>query len=344
MSTKVAHIVWGFDIGGIETMLVNIINEQIASGADVSLVIINDIVNRDLIARIDSRVKIIYIGRAVKSRNIWPLVRLNITLWRLKPAVIHCHSHTIGKYMLSRFLKRAVVTIHNTGVVKERETICRFAKIFAISEAVKRELSAFDLESKVIYNGIYITKIESRDGIRTERPMRLVQVGRLVEQKGHRVAIEALKALRELDITLDCIGDGALRNELETMVAEAGLTERVRLLGSQSQEYIFTHLKEYDALLQPSNWEGFGLTAVEAMAAKIPVIASDIDGLAEVLGRGEYGECFATGSAEQCAEAIARLYEKPYTQERLDAIYERANQNFNVKQTAANYLNEYKKL
>ena len=81
MSTKVAHIVWGFDIGGIETMLVNIINEQVASGADVSLVIINDIVNRDLIARIDSRVKIIYIGRAVKSRNIWPLVRLNITLW-----------------------------------------------------------------------------------------------------------------------------------------------------------------------------------------------------------------------------------------------------------------------
>ena len=52
MSREIAHIVWGFGLGGIETMLVNIINEQVSSGANISLIIINNIVDKGLVSKI----------------------------------------------------------------------------------------------------------------------------------------------------------------------------------------------------------------------------------------------------------------------------------------------------
>ena len=149
--------------------------------------------------------------------------------------------------------------------------------------------------------------------------------------------------LRDTDISLDIIGDGELRNKLEEQIAENKLEGKVQLLGARNQEYIFSHLKEYDALLQPSIFEGFGLVAVEAMAAKIPVIASDIDGLAEVLDNGRYGICFPSGNISECANAINRLCEKPYNEARLNEIYDYAKSNFDVKKTAENYINEYTK-
>ena len=154
---------------------------------------------------------------------------------------------------------------------------------------------------------------------------------------------EAMKNLRNLDIHIDIIGDGELRADLENMVAEAQLTDIVQFLGAKSQEYIFSHLKDYDLLIQPSIWEGFGLTIVEAMAAKTPVLASNIDGLGEILQQGKYGECFDTGNIEQCVEKIKRLYEAPYDKQRLDDIYNYAYTNFNVKRTANRYLELYNK-
>jgi glycosyltransferase involved in cell wall biosynthesis len=130
---------------------------------------------------------------------------------------------------------------------------------------------------------------------------------------------------------------------LEEQIAENKLEGKVQLLGARNQEYIFSHLKEYDALLQPSIFEGFGLVAVEAMAAKIPVIASDIDGLAEVLDNGRYGICFPSGNISECANAINRLCEEPYNEARLNEIYDYAKSNFDVKKTAENYINEYTK-
>ena len=345
MANKVLHIVWGFKLGGIETMLVNIINEQVARGIEATLIIINDIVDESLIARLDSRIKVVRIGRYTKSRNPWPILKLNLMIWRAKGHIIHCHSHTILNYLLPPLRRRCYVTIHNTRVVKEATTLRQSAKIFAISKAVSKELCEnFGINSTIIYNGIDFSKISPRILFNTNNSgIRLLQLGRLTEQKGHYISIGAMALLRDKDISLDIIGDGELRGKLEEQIAENKLEGKVQLLGARNQEYIFSHLKEYDALLQPSIFEGFGLVAVEAMAAKIPVIASDIDGLAEVLDNGRYGICFPSGNISECANAINRLCEMPYNEARLNEIYDYAKSNFDVKKTAENYINEYSK-
>ncbi len=344
MINKVIHIVWGFRLGGIETMLVNIINEQVKH-TSVMLIVINDLIDEQLLAMLDSKVRIVCLRRAIGSRNPIPILRLNAILWREKADVVHCHTHTIIKYLLPTLHRRSIVTIHNTTVVKERTHINKFSKVFVISNAVRSELADnFGVESKVVYNGVDFSKIAMRTMPIERQKLNIVQVGRLTKQKGHYISIETMAALRELNIHLDIIGDGELREELEEKISQAGLTDKITLLGAKSQEYIFAHLKDYDLLIQPSVWEGFGLTAVEAMAAKVPVLASNIDGLGEILQNGKYGECFESGNVEQCRDKIIELYNAPYKAERLDAIYDYANANFNVKQTANKYLNKYNKL
>ncbi len=346
MAGKVLHIVWGFKLGGIETMLVNIINEQVARGVEATLVIINDIVEESLIARLDNRIKVVRIKRYAKSRNPWPIFKLNLIIWRAKGHTIHCHSHTILNYLLPSLRRRCAVTIHNTRVVKEASALRQCAKVFAISKAVNKELSDnFGIESTIIYNGIDFSKISPRTEFDTNHSgIKLLQLGRLSEQKGHYISIGAMALLREQNISLDIIGDGELRSKLEEQIAENKLEGKVRLLGARNQEYIFSNLKEYDALLQPSIFEGFGLVAVEAMAAKIPVIASDIDGLTEVLDKGRYGICFKSGDVAECAKAIGQFCAEPYDEGRLNEIYDYAQSNFDVKKTAEKYLNEYAKL
>lgn len=346
MIRHVAHIVWGFRLGGIETMLVNIMNEQVCH-ISVTLIIINDIVDEGLIASINKRVNIVRLNRQIGSRNPIPHLRLNATLLAKKPDVIHCHTHTIIKLLPKLFHKRSILTVHTTIRDKHlcTQDLRKYARIVAISPSVQQMLQKeFDMDSTVIYNGIDFSKFEHKTDFSQLKPFRIVQVGRLIAPKGHKTLLQAIAQLRELNIHLDIIGDGELREELEEMISQTGLTDRITLLGAKSQDYIFAHLKDYDLLIQPSVWEGFGLTAVEAMAAKVPVLASNIDGLGEILQNGKYGECFESGNVEQCRDKIIELYNAPYKAERLDAIYDYANANFNVKHTANRYLDLYAKI
>ena len=74
---KIAHVVYGLEFGGIETMLVNIVNEQVKSGNEISVIVINNTINAGLRSSIDKRVKFFCIGRPVGSKNPYHLLKFN---------------------------------------------------------------------------------------------------------------------------------------------------------------------------------------------------------------------------------------------------------------------------
>ena len=345
MAKKVVHIVWGFRLGGIETMLVNIINEQVMHNIDITLIIINDMIEDSLIDQIDKRVNIVYLKRKPKSRNIIPLIKLNAHLISINPDVIHCHARSLSEFILPFLRKRSIVTIHTTKIRHHIHSIKKFAKVFAISKSVEQELkNDYDICSEIVYNGIDFSKIVPRTDFSRKERFNIVQVGRITEQKGHFVSIEAIKLLSDINIHLDIIGNGELKEELETMVMKLGLQSRISFLGTKDQQYIFSHLKDYDLLLQPSVWEGFGLTVVEAMGANIPVAISLIDGMSEIIDNGVYGDYFEAHNSQQCAEVIRKIYNAEYDAAHFDKIYSHARQHFNVKRTAIEYINAYANL
>ena len=130
--------------------------------------------------------------------------------------------------------------------------------------------------------------------------------GRLAPEKG---VLTILKAWRELpDIGLRIIGDGPMRRELERFIASEGLEDRVELMGHQPPERVLELLGESGCVIFPSEWyETFGRVAAEAFACGVPVVASRLGAMAEVVTDGQDGRLFEPGNAESLAAAVREV-------------------------------------
>lgn len=142
------------------------------------------------------------------------------------------------------------------------------------------------------------------------RPMWVV-VGRLEEQKGHAVLLEALARVRArgLDFTLVVAGDGSLRQPLEQQARSLELDHRVHFVGTLDDAGPL--LAAADAVVLPSHWEGLPLVLLEALVRARPVIASDVGGVADVLEHDVHGELVPAGDADALADALERFHQRP---------------------------------
>ncbi|MGP8162609.1 MAG: glycosyltransferase family 4 protein [Acidimicrobiales bacterium] len=140
-------------------------------------------------------------------------------------------------------------------------------------------------------------------GFQGDGPVRLVYVGRLAPAKNISALVDALVLLGE-SVSLEIIGDGAEGRALRQRVAARGVNHRVSFLGALSRAAVIERLQAADALVLPSLHESFGLVLLEAMAAEVPIIATDVVGIRELVG-----DCslLTDPSAEGLASAIRRF-------------------------------------
>lgn len=346
----IAHVLYGLSMGGIETMLVNITHFQVKMGHDIHIVVINDIFDESLVQRIDPAVKLHKIGRKQGSRNPWPVIKMNLCLMRIRPDVIHLHAASISRYILPPWLKsRFCNTLHAMCSTENTTNIANAGPIFAISDAVKSDVHArLNLEATTIRNGINPEIIRQRQGLPPgKHPFRILQTGRLLhEVKGQDILIQAIKTVLDkgYDVELTLMGEGPSEVYLKQLSSHSGISGSVVFLGNKPQEYVFDHLADYDLFVQPSRIEGFGLTVAEAMAAKVPVLVSDNNGPMEIIDNGLYGSFFKSGDADDCARMIISIIEKYPNQDLLDNAQERVLSEFNVRNTASQYVNMYRTL
>lgn len=141
----------------------------------------------------------------------------------------------------------------------------------------------------------------------------LVAIGRLAEQKGFSLLIEAVSLLASSHpgLRLVLVGDGPLRPEIETLIAAHGLTAHVALAGWQDEAGVQRALAAAQALVLPSFAEGLPMVVMEAMAAGRPVIATAIAGVPELVINGETGWLIPAGDVQALADAMAALAHTP---------------------------------
>jgi len=346
---KITHLIFAFNTGGSETMLVDIVNEQ-CNYAEISIIIINNKYNQSLIKKIDKSVKVYYINRKEGSKNLFKLFKINLLVLKIKPDILHCHNHNIIALLFRKIYKKIVLTLHCLDI--PTLYLNRYKKLFAISEAVKKNVFIrTNICSEVVYNGIITSKISERNKQELEKDFKIVIVGRLNHQiKGQHLVIEALKVLKNKgyeNIQLDLIGEGEGEQFLFNLAERNNLLSQVEFLGLKDRDYIYSHLKDYDLLIQPSLYEGFGLTVAEGMAAKLPVLVSDVDGPMEVIENGKCGYYFGTGNANSLATMIEKVmtdYKTNNIQTLVDRAYVRVTNQFDIKETAMSYLSNYKLL
>jgi glycosyltransferase involved in cell wall biosynthesis len=209
------------------------------------------------------------------------------------------------------------------------------------SEQVFREVAPFRPQGAVVYNG------KPWDGYYASEPrewsnsVQLLLVGRISPRKGQDVALTALEELirRGRDVELHLVGDVFpgyewFRTQLVDHIDRAGLNSVVTFHGFESD--VAGHLAASDIVLVPSRVEPFGTVALEAMAAKRPVVVSSVGGLAEIVAHGEFGAIVPPDNPTALANEIDRLIAKPDEAIRLAGLgFDRVRHEFSVERYGA---------
>lgn len=156
-----------------------------------------------------------------------------------------------------------------------------------------------------------------------DRP-RLVCVGRLCEQKGHVLLVEALSRLvsRGIDVEMVFAGDGERRAEVEAKIDAFDLRRHIKITGWLSSEQVREELLAARALVLPSFAEGLPVVIMEAMALRRPVLTTYVGGIPELVNPGENGWLFPAGSVEDLANAMEKCLRSPVAE--LDVMGEKA--------------------
>lgn len=340
---KILHLIYSFEVGGAETMLVDIMNGQAARGHEVVLLIVNSGVNESLISTLDPKVKVVRMNRREGSAPLLMMARLNLLLLRLKPDIIHGHHHKFGRLVQFR-RGHLLLTIHD---MNQSMKYCSGSRMVAITEAVAADILSRVPSADVttILNGIRTSDIVLRaDGV-PGKPFCTVQVARLMaEKKGQDVLIRALGELKrrgrsDFDATFIGIGDD--ETMLRELAEKEGVADSVHFAGLRSRDYIYSHLAEFDAMVHPSRYEGFGLTVAEGMAARLPLIVTEGDGPWEVCDRGRLCESVAVSDHKGLADALVRVADgyPRYAERACEA--KTYVKRFDIATTVDNYLNYY---
>jgi colanic acid/amylovoran biosynthesis glycosyltransferase len=175
-------------------------------------------------------------------------------------------------------------------------------------------------------------------------PLEILAVGTLHEVKGQAVLVDACRELTARGVAMRArfVGDGPDRAMLTERIAAAGLDGRVQLLGTRTRAEIADLLAMTDVLVAPSvptrsgKREGIPVVLMEAMASGVPVVASRLSGIPEIVRDGENGRLFPPGDASALADALVELATDSALRDRLGrAARETAVRAFDVDANAA---------
>lgn len=353
---RILHVITSLRMGGAEKLITEIVPLLIEMGHDVDVCVFDGVVT-DFTKLLTGRgIKIISFG---KNCNVYNPLFIS-KLFRLMKGYDVVHTHNTAPQLFgsiaSCFAHSCMVTTEHSTSNKRRDIFWlkyfdkfmygRYKSIICISEKTRCNLLSylgdFNKRMIVIPNGILIRKYQFAEplSIKVKSTNRKVitMVSGFRYQKDHETVIRAMQFLNKDEFEIWFVGDGQRRYQIEQCIKDCGVSSNVRLWGFRND--IPSILKSSDIIVQSSHIEGFGLAAVEGMAAGKPVVASNVDGLREVVEG--FGLTFPHGDEKTLASIIQKLSnDNEYYKSISDRCFERA-QMFDIKKMANSYNKEYK--
>ncbi len=315
---KILHIINNLQGGGAEKMISDII-PILNKSHDVSLLLLNNndpkfyetLVNRKINIHILRKKNILGQIKSIKTyikSNKFDIVHVHLfpSLYLSAVATIgiqvpliyteHSTSNKRREYKIFKYLERLFYS--------------RYSKIICIShptmQNLKKHLNCpkFNKRLIIIPNGVILPEIKPQEKHLSNhnQEVKIIMVGRFERQKDHVTVIKAMEYTSE-KVHLYFAGTGSFEQKYKTLVKQEKLESRIHFLGFVNN--ITEKLKEMDIAILSSNWEGFGLAAVESMAIGLPTIGSNVPGLSEVIDNG--GLLFKKGDERELAQLINDL-------------------------------------
>ncbi|MEI6299837.1 MAG: glycosyltransferase family 4 protein [Betaproteobacteria bacterium] len=207
-----------------------------------------------------------------------------------------------------------------------REKVGRAKFVAAISEYCRSQLFRWSAHAdwekiRIVHCGLDETLLKAAPTPVPGAP-RLVCVGRLCEEKGHLVLVEAAAELAGAGVAFELVlvGDGPIRPQLEALIARRGLADRIRITGWAQASEVRSTLQQSRALVLPSFAEGLPVVIMEALALGRPVISTYVAAIPELVRHGENGWLVMPGNVRDLAAAMREVLAAPPAQlERMGA-------------------------
>ena len=356
---RIVQLVENLEVGGLECMAVDLALAQQQAGHSVSFCCLHD--QGPLAAKLESAgIPVFACGkpRGMSWRAVWALAR---ELRRLRADVVHGHNPGVHHYAaLAAALARVPVCVNTrhsaltSQGVPYQERYFRWVApltghVVFVCDFVGRLLAPRigypAAKCSVVLNGIPLGRFLDRPASpgRNLPRIRFGTIGRLVPAKGHAILIDAFAAIADRlpSAELVIFGYGQLDAELAAQIERSGLRDRVRLAGRTADPA--AALQSLDVFVLSSVTEGLPLVILEAMAAGLPVVSTDIGGIPEIVSSESAWLCppndpAALASALLAAAACGDLAARG------ERAREIARARYGVEAMAASYEQLYRRL
>jgi glycosyltransferase involved in cell wall biosynthesis len=375
-SIKLLTVIETLGKGGAERVLVNTLPQLQKEGIACEVAILFE---RDDLAEELERygIKVHRLHLSYKWNIFEGIYKLNRLVKDKHYDIIH--AHLFFSYFYTGLIKifhskiKTVTTFHNLGyniypantvIKKLRKKLDAFvvSKLIdnkvAVSNAVKKHFEKHlnIPQTDLIFNSFPLDKIDSRLTVQSKRIMERyinmhrydvfsITPGRLVKEKGHHYLLEAMEKLQNSDVNL-ChfiVGSGPLERTIKREI-EIKKLSNVILLSDMNQEKLFALIKVCDFAVIPSVSEGFGMVVGEAMALGVPVIASNINGITDLVETEKQGLLIPSKDSNALAEAIEKLYKDKALQASLAKNAKEKIKQFDTKVIAKQWKVYYEEM
>jgi glycosyltransferase involved in cell wall biosynthesis len=272
------------------------------------------------------------LGLTPGLRHPWHVGGIRRYLRETKPAIVHTFLLTASLYgRLAAWLERVPIVIgtevniyerkRRHHIVAERMLMARTSRVIVSANSVRdfyvSQIHADPAKIDVVYNAVdwkSIQPTQSRAHMRAslgiDANARLAGViARLTEQKGHRYLFRAMASPELADMQLIVVGDGDLRDVLKADAQALAIAPRVHFLGARRD--LGDLLAALDVFVMPSLWEGLPLSMILAMGAGLPVVATAVAGIPEVVENGKTGWLVPAGDVAGLSQALAEVFANP---------------------------------
>ncbi|WP_436629420.1 glycosyltransferase family 4 protein [Latilactobacillus sakei] len=360
---KILYVITRSTWGGAQAHLYELIKDRASKKDDVFLLVGEEGELADRVRKINSvnvKVDKILVRQLSPIKDLMSIYKIKSYIKKINPDIVHLHSSkagAIGRIAAIGMPCKVIFTAHGwaftEGINKVKRNVYIFIEkmlakhtdeIICVSEydyklAKKENVIKKGINAKVIQNGV--EEILNVESTKVNIPPVITMTARFDTQKNQNLLLEALSKL-ELPFVVNLIGDGPLRAECEEIVKNNGMEEKVNFLGFQRD--VTSFLKETDIFVLISNYEGLPISIIEAMSCSLPIIASRVGGIPELIDNNINGFCI-----ENDAKKISQVFEMLITDSDLrvkmgKASYRKYVSGFRIETNLSNIETVYKEL
>jgi glycosyltransferase involved in cell wall biosynthesis len=329
-------------MGGVQRLILDEAEEFARRGIEVWLIVFEPIDTQNTLVG-EGQIpmeRILYIPYN-RMRDVRAFFQTVETLRRIKPDVLFTHhwfANTVGRLIALFIGVRSIAFEHSVyDTVKSRrqfffDWLLQFAsiRIIAVSHSVRDSLLTHGIRRHniiIIHNGIALDRYTQSVAHTPKREFTFIFIGRLIGDKAVDIFLEALEKVSVARAII--VGTGPQEQALREQSVRLGIERRVHFLGARSDVPALLHTA--DALVLPSYREGFGLVAIEARAAGLPVILSDFSASTEIIENGVQGIIVPRGDVDALARALHTLLEDENLYHRLATAAPKGLDRFSIR-------------